>query len=451
MHPFTIPVQVWRAALLGIALLLAAPASVTAADSPAPDPVVAGSYLNLPNCHFGSYRLQRTGARVALVLTSFVASATCLENTSGRAMFVLPPTYRPPMTIVREVAVTPGPRFLVPKATCRAACRVRLRVEPNGRVHYETATPSFYLVRPEIKLGTTNWGGTPVGEFALSTDWGTTPSANDQVVLTILDELWFGSEVLSRIPAPTREIPFTSPVSEVEFFYLALNPEGRVTELNLGGHRLSAHIPPELGELTGLKHLNLSTSRRLFYVPGEFRGYGLTGTIPRELGQLPQLRELVLAGNLLTGPVPPELGQLASLQELSLNDNLLTGPIPPELGQLAGLQELHLHNNLLTGPIPPELGQLPQLRELNLKAYLPRHVPGTWLPWFQVLLNSLIEESLIVGAVSQESESGFQLVDFQLTGPIPPELGQLKHLTHLALQHNQLTGRFHPNWDNSSN
>ena len=133
MLPFPLPVQVVRAILLGIALLLASPAPVTAGGSPAPDPAVAGFYLNGPNCHFGHYRLQRTDARISLVLTSFVASAACLEHTPARAMFVLPPAYRPPMTIVREVAVVPGPRFLAPEAACRAACRIRLRVEPDGR------------------------------------------------------------------------------------------------------------------------------------------------------------------------------------------------------------------------------------------------------------------------------------------------------------------------------
>lgn len=109
MLPFTLSVQVVRADLLGIALLLTSPASATAVGSPAPDPAVVGSYLNLPNCHFGHYRLQRTDVRGSLEFTSFVASAACLENTPARAMFVLPTAYRPPLTIIREVAVVPGP------------------------------------------------------------------------------------------------------------------------------------------------------------------------------------------------------------------------------------------------------------------------------------------------------------------------------------------------------
>ena len=175
------------------------PPAPLAAGSPAPDPATTGSYTNWPNCHFGHYRLQRTAARVSLELTSFVDSAACLEHTPARAMFVLPPAYRPPMTIIREVAVAPGPRFLTPEAGCRAGCRLRLRVEPDGRVHYEPATPSFHAdqlseltpperpwLREEVRVleeqlsegpeGTDwGWGDTPGGEFTLSVQWGTTP------------------------------------------------------------------------------------------------------------------------------------------------------------------------------------------------------------------------------------------------------------------------------------
>ena len=249
---------------------------MTAVGSPAPDPAVAGFYLNGPNCHFGHYRLQRTDARIALVLTSFVASAACLEHTPARAMFVLPLAYRPPMTIVREVAVEPGPRFLVPEA----ACRIRLRVEPDGRVHYEPATPAFdleaLLTAHEATAGapyyfhhhkrqvleegvmayaSTDGCGIPMGEFTLSTRWGATPAVNDQVVLAILDELWFGKPVLARIPVPTRETPAITGSGMCR--PLALNPEGRVTELSLQEHLRSAPIPPELGQLTGLKCLHL--------------------------------------------------------------------------------------------------------------------------------------------------------------------------------------------------
>ena len=62
---------------------------------------------------------------------------------------------------------------------------------------------------------------------------------------------------------------------------------------------------------------------------------GLDGTIPAELGDLTGLRRLDLFENRLTGPIPAELGNLVKLQSLNLSDNRLTGQIPVD--QLASL------------------------------------------------------------------------------------------------------------------
>jgi Leucine-rich repeat (LRR) protein len=42
----------------------------------------------------------------------------------------------------------------------------------------------------------------------------------------------------------------------------------------------------------------------------------------------------------ITGNIPPELGSMTALQELDLSTNYLTGTIPPQLGNLANLQSL---------------------------------------------------------------------------------------------------------------
>ncbi len=101
-------------------------------------------------------------------------------------------------------------------------------------------------------------------------------------------------------------------------------PEGRVTGLDLAGLGLNGRIPPELGNLTNLDHLNLSYNI-------------LTGGIPPELGKLIDLRMLGLAGNALTGPIPP---------------------IPPELGGLDNLFSLRLAGNDFHGCLPRKLRRL---------------------------------------------------------------------------------------------
>ena len=98
-------------------------------------------------------------------------------------------------------------------------------------------------------------------------------------------------------------------------------PERRVTGLDLAGLGLNGRIPPELGDLAGLEHLNLSYNT-------------LTGGIPPELGKLTDLRTLELAGNALTGPIPPELGGLDILLFLRLAGNDFHGCLPWELRRL---------------------------------------------------------------------------------------------------------------------
>ena len=84
-------------------------------------------------------------------------------------------------------------------------------------------------------------------------------------------------------------------------------------------------------------------------------GTELRGTIPPEVGDLTGLKSIWLGGSQLTGPIPSELGDLVFLETLRLSGNRLTGSIPVELGNLENLQELYLHSNNLTGCIPSEI------------------------------------------------------------------------------------------------
>ena len=71
----------------------------------------------------------------------------------------------------------------------------------------------------------------------------------------------------------------------------------------------------------------------------------------------------------LTGTIPPALGNLPLLTHLDLSDNSLTGAIPRELAHLDNLQVIRLSGNSLTGCIPEGLKdiQTNDLNSLNLQ------------------------------------------------------------------------------------
>ena len=157
-----------------------------------------------------------------------------------------------------------------------------------------------------------------------------------------------------------------------------------VTAVDLGGRNLGGSIPPVLGLLDEMRHLNLSGNR-------------LTGSIPRELGSLRQLQVLYLEGNELSGPIPRELGSLANLEDLFLENNSLSGELPAELGNLGELRRLRVTGNEISGPIPAELGQLDELQVLALNGN-------------------------------------------RFSGEIPATLGELSSLRRLSLSYNRLSG-----------
>ena len=78
----------------------------------------------------------------------------------------------------------------------------------------------------------------------------------------------------------------------------------------------------------------------------------------------------------LTGTIPAELGILSALTHLDLSSNSLTGEIPRELGGLSNLEELRLSGNSFTGCIPSALKDVPtnDLSSLNL-LYCPPPAP----------------------------------------------------------------------------
>lgn len=221
-------------------------------------------------------------------------------------------------------------------------------------------------------------------------------------------------------------------------------------------------MPPEIGNMVGLKYLGLTNTNLTGPLPETFGNLNVerfyhSGTglcVPRSLAAwyetlgntdpLPCIPETADREVLTTlhdetgGPEwrsdrnwltdkglntwrGIETDEEGYVTEIFLAWNGLTGGIPPELGNLARLEVLGLYGNDLRGRIPPELGKLDRVRVLLLSS---NELEGPIPPE-------------IGGMVSVDT---MYLAGNHLSGPIPPEFGNLVNLEHLALFENDLSG-----------
>ena len=244
--------------------------------------------------------------------------------------------------------------------------------------------------------------------------------------------------------------------------------------LRLGDNRLAGSIPPALGALIGLRTLALENN-------------ALAGAIPQELGALQALVSLRLGGNELAGRTE-QFNTLTGLRVLAVEGNNLTGNLHPGLGSLWQLEELRLENNRLHGSIPAQLDWLANLAVLRLggNAFAgcvkvgsraaqvrdndldsadllcespPSIKPGLFEDGARLMRmrDILAGDALLNWSYARPVSSwrgvfvgrggrvvALDLRDMNLTGKIPPELGELTHLYVLRLDGNRLTGPIPP-------
>ena len=220
------------------------------------------------------------------------------------------------------------------------------------------------------------------------------------------------------------------------WFGVTADSEGCVYGLSLGDNQLSGEIPAELGNLTSLESLDLIVNQ-------------LSGKIPPELGALANLRELYLSGNQLTGEIPPKLGDLANLEVLYLHANQVSGCVPSSLqnqlvdADLGGLP--FCRGSEAPTATPPPTQTLPE-REALAALYQATDGPN-WRNNTNWLSDAPLDEwhgvSHVVFDDSTDSTGSVVILSLnnnQLSGEIPPELGNLAFPQLLFLGGNQLTG-----------
>ena len=208
---------------------------------------------------------------------------------------------------------------------------------------------------------------------------------------------------------------------------------GQVLELNLAKNLLMGSLPIEL--------TILKDTLQVMDVEGNY----LWNAGPANvwwLGELTQLQVLNLGDNAISyssssssssdGPdatwlLPPEWSQLTQLRELSLQGTYLTGQLNEDV--FANMQDLEYLDvgglNLQGGPLPSSLASLPKL-------------------YFLYLDHCNVGETVATSLLAVHHFEALQEVwadgNPNLTGTIPPTIGQKTNLTSLSMGSCGLTG-----------
>ncbi|CAL9186687.1 unnamed protein product, partial [Musa hybrid cultivar] len=149
----------------------------------------------------------------------------------------------------------------------------------------------------------------------------------------------------------------------------------------------------------------------------------ITSAMLRWLSNATSLENLLLSG---CGKIPPTVGDSVRLEYLDFN-NHISGQIPKKIGKLHRLQYLDMSYNNLSGQIPTTLGDLCNLTVLDLSH---NNIGGELTNLFYGL-----------STCSQGASISFLVLNGNnLTGIIPSSMGQLSRLHEVDLSSNSLAG-----------
>jgi Leucine-rich repeat (LRR) protein len=125
-----------------------------------------------------------------------------------------------------------------------------------------------------------------------------------------------------------------------------------LTKLDLSDNDDLESLTPDIGEMVGLKHLNLSST--------------VLEELPSSIGQLTRLETLDLSG-CPCPQVPSSIGKLTGLERLRLGGCDQLERLPVSIGQLTRLEILVLSRCPCLQDLPSSIGQLTRLQTLDLR------------------------------------------------------------------------------------
>ncbi|XP_004499033.1 uncharacterized protein At4g06744 [Cicer arietinum] len=172
------------------------------------------------------------------------------------------------------------------------------------------------------------------------------------------------------------------------------------------------------------------------------------GSITPLIRNLPYLYELDLSNNKLSGPFPNSVLGMNSLTFLDLRFNFFSGGVPPQIFT-ENLEVLFINNNLLTQNLPDNFDTtksgnhifLLTLANNKFSGPIPRNLPKALSTLAEVvLLNNDLTGCLPYEIGYLEEAIVFDVGNNQLTGPLPLSLSCLEKVEVVNLAGNMFYG-----------
>lgn len=178
----------------------------------------------------------------------------------------------------------------------------------------------------------------------------------------------------------------------------------------------------------------------------DFNGFHLSApTLDGFLDQLPDIALFHANSNHFSGTLSANIAKLPYLYELDISNNQFSGPFPTAVLGMTGLTFLDIRFNFFTGSVPAQIFiqnlEALFLNDNNLMIQLPENIGSNTHILLLTLANNKFNGPLprsIFKAFSYLAE--VLLINDQLTGCIPYEIGLLKEAVVFDAGNNQLTG-----------
>lgn len=178
----------------------------------------------------------------------------------------------------------------------------------------------------------------------------------------------------------------------------------------------------------------------------DFNGFQLSApTLDGFLDQLPDIALFHANSNNFAGTISSNIAKLPYLYELDISNNKFSGPFPAAVLGMNNLEFLDIRFNYFTGSVPPQIfTQNLDFLFINNNGFmikLPDNIGSTHILFLTLANNKFIGPlpRSIFKAFAELTE--VLLVNNQLTGCLPYEIGYLKEAVVFDVGDNQLTGQ----------